>query len=116
MSPIGQQSGVCNGPAQSLAVRTRATQKLKAASGLQDGLHDETPSRQDFHQAREQDGMTCSGTVAAVPFRHAPRLMAPFVAQLLGQLLPDCERPRTGAAQAYSAEGISSSLLLDTRL
>src|SRR5579872_7004267 len=107
MSPIGEQSGVCNGPAQSLAVRARATQKLKAASGLQEDLHDETPSRQDFRKAPDLQEMACSGTSSSVPFRYAPRLAAPFVAQLLGQILPDCERPRADAAGAYGAIRVS---------
>lgn len=116
MSPIGENSGVYNGPAKSVAVRGRDSQKLKAASDLRGDFHDQPSPQQDFRKQAATSEVTCSGTEAAVPFRHAGRLTAPFVAQLLGQLLPDCERPRTGAAGAYDATRVSASLLLDARL
>lgn len=115
MSPIGEHSRACNGAAQSLVLRARAPQKLNPASGLQQNFGDETPRQQDFRSPAQSDQMTGFGTASPVPFRHAPRLVAPFVAQLLGQILPDCERPRSGAAMAYGAR-IPTSLLLNTRL
>jgi hypothetical protein len=116
MSPIGEHSRACNGAAQSLILRARAPQKLKPASGLQQDFGDEMPRQQDFYAAAQSSHLTGSGTASPVPFRHAPRLVAPFVAQLLGQLLPDCERPPSGAAMAYGAARIPTSLLLDARL
>lgn len=116
MSPIGEHSRACNGAAHSLVLRARAPQKLKPASGLQQNFGDETPRQQDFLSTAQSDQMTSSGTVSPVSFRHAPRLVAPFVAQLLGQILPDCERPRLGAAMAYDAARIPTSLLLNTHL
>src|ERR1700722_19842561 len=109
MSPIGEHSRACNGAAQGLILRARAPQKLKPASGLQQNFGDETPRQHDFHASAQTDQMTGSGTVSPVPFRHAPRLIAPFVAQLLGQVLPDCERPRSGAAMAYDIGRIPTS-------
>ena len=56
-----------------------------------------------------------------VPERHtseieAPRLTAAFVAQLLGQLLPDREIRKLQARAAYGTDEAEGSLLLDTRL
>ena len=116
MSPIGEHSRACKDATQSLVLRARAPQKLKPASGLQQNFGDETPRQRDFYAPAQSDQMTGSGTASPVPFRHAPRLVAPFVAQLLGQVLPDCERPRSGAAMAYGATRIPTSLLLNTRL
>jgi hypothetical protein len=116
MSPIGEQSRACNGAAQSLVVRARASEKLKPASGLQQNFAGETPRHQDFHTTQPSEQMTNCGTGSPVPFRHALLLAAPFVAQLLGQVLPDCERPHSRAAMAYDAARFPTSLLLDARL
>jgi hypothetical protein len=116
MSPIGEHSSLCRGPGQSLTVRVRAPQKLKPASGLQENRSEEPPRQQDHGDGRQSYGLACSGTQPAVSFRHAPFLATPFVAQLLGQVLPDCERPGSDAARAYGAGRLTAALLLDTRL
>ena len=51
-----------------------------------------------------------SGTGANVPFRHAPRLTAAFTAQLLGQILPDPERPSSSVMSARAYGGQASLL------
>jgi hypothetical protein len=53
-----------------------------------------------------------------VPFRYgpeAPRLAAAFVAQLLGQMMPNTEHRSSGALAAYEEPGVSA-LLFDRRL
>ena len=55
------------------------------------------------------DTLRQNGTAANVPFRHV-RLTAAFTAQLLGQILPDPERPLTGAAYGRTGAGIVGAL------
>lgn len=116
MSPIGDMSANWNGATQNLASRSRDLQKLRAPSDLHGECGDQTSPRQDFRSSPGGQELHCSGTESAVPFRHAPRLVSPFVAQLLGQILPDCERPASKAAAAYDAAQPRASLLLDARL
>jgi hypothetical protein len=103
MRPIGDSFDTANRSVFQGTVRRRALEKLKPASGLHD-------SRGDFAQARDKafdrprpKSPSQSGTAQPVPFRYgygAPRLNAAFVAQLLGQLLPD-ERCQARACAAY---------------
>jgi hypothetical protein len=116
MSPIGDISASWTGATQNLALRTRALQKPKAASDLYGNQQDETPPRQKFRSSSDAVPLHCSGTEEPVPFRYAPRLVSPFVAQLLGQILPDCERPALKAGAAYDVPEPATCLLLDARL
>ena len=116
MSPIGDVPASSKDALQSMAWRSRALQKPKAASDLHGNQQDETPPRQEFRGAHAAAAVVCSGTEEAVPFRYAPRLVSPFVAQLLGQLLPNPEIPASQARTAYGTQESQTSLLLDTRL
>jgi len=116
MSPIGDSSGTWQGAAQNAVARARDLQKLKGLSGLHSDLAGDPSPRQQPRSPGNPATLPCSGTQQGVPFRHAPRLTAPFVAQLLGQLLPDRERPGSEARTVYGAERHCTSLLLDTRL
>jgi hypothetical protein len=98
--------------------KARALQKLKPASGL----HAETggmarPGPSSFKCRRSRD-LYQSGTDRTVPFRYAleaPRLNAAFVAQLLGQMMPDREQGRASVLTAYE-DAPSSATVFDTRL
>ena len=116
MSPYGDISGTWHGAAHNAASRSRALQKLSGPSGLHSGLAGDPPPHQQSQRNENARSMHRSGTEQSVPFRHAPRLVSPFVAQLLGQLLTDPERPGSGARTAYRIQGVCSSLLLDARL
>lgn len=120
MSPIGDQFGSWNGAAQSSAVRRLALQKLKPASGLASDSGEEMPPGSDQAHHRAHENPHRSGTGSAVPFRHvsqteAPRLTSAFVAQLLGQLLPDPEQGKLPARTLYDTDETRSHLLLDMR-
>jgi hypothetical protein len=116
MGPIGDITSTWTGATQNLASRSRALQKLSAPSDLHSGLGDQTPPRQDFHGPGDTGALACSGTDRPVPFRYASRLVSPFVAQLLGQLLPNPEIPASQARAAYGVRETRASLLLDARL
>ena len=121
MSPIGDPLGSWNGAAQNSAVRRLALQKLKATSGLAGESGEETPLGGDHAGHGTHENLHRSGTGSAVPFRHVsqietPRLTSAFVAQLLGQLLPDPERTKLPDGTLYATDESRSALLLDTRL
>src|ERR1043166_7461099 len=104
MGPIGDISTGWTGGVQKPAPRGRVLQKLKAPSGLHGEWSGDAASQRDDRRAARATTLHCAGTEESVPFRHAPRLTSPFVAQLLGQLLPNSEVP---ASQARMAYGIS---------
>ena len=121
MSPIGDHFGSWNGAAAGRAARRLALQKPKATSGLASDSGDETSPGGDHAQQGGRENLHRSGTISAVPFRHAldaeaPRLTSAFVAQLLGQILPDPEQAKLPAGTLYEADESRSTLLLDTRL
>jgi hypothetical protein len=116
MGPIGDISVCSAAAAQKPAWRTRALQKAKPASDLNGNRGDQAQARQGFQGRHDAVSLTCSGTEEPVPFRYEPRLASPFVAQLLGQLLPNPERPTSEARAAYGMADERSSRLLDTRL
>jgi hypothetical protein len=116
MGPIGNISASGTGAIPAPVSRARALQKLNAASNLHSGLGDQAPPRQDFRASDHAPRLACSGTMEPVSFRYAERLVSPFVAQLLGQLLPDPEIKASQARAAYGAGDSRISLLLDARL
>lgn len=116
MGPIGGISGTCSGAKQTPALRPRALQKLNAPSDLHSGLGDQAPPHQRALAPGASQTPACSGTEEVVPFRYATRLVSPFVAQLLGQLMPDPETPASQARTAYGVSEARASLLLDARL
>jgi hypothetical protein len=118
MRPIGDPYPPVRNTALIAAAKLRASQKLNPASGLQTQLHEHTdPGAGSAHGRRKSD-LFQSGTDRIVPFRYgpdAPRLDAAFVAQLLGQLMPDHQPGHAGMLAAYE-ETPSSAQVFDTRL
>ncbi|HXR95724.1 MAG TPA: hypothetical protein VN718_07595 [Rhizomicrobium sp.] len=104
MSLIGPIGSPTVNAAKAAAKRARASQKPKPANGLHAGLPEQTePDGKNSHRQNE-DALPHSGTVIDVPIRHAQsdfNFTPTFITQLLGQLLPDPERKRSGALSAY---------------
>jgi hypothetical protein len=116
MSPLGTISGSWQN-AQSQAVsRPRISQKPNIDSGLHDGNEEETKPRPSSNRAAAAATLPRSGTDDGVPFQHVSRLVSPFVAQLLGQIMPDPESPISRARAAYGLNEARISLVFDTRL
>src|SRR5215475_571135 len=114
MKPIGAPAFDIKTTAVNAAWRARALHKPKAAADL-DGKSQGEP-QQTAHQDRKAEEASShqNGTENHVPFRHAsPRLTAVFTAQLLGQLLPDPERPST---RGYGGKPLALLPLFDDRL
>jgi hypothetical protein len=118
MRPIGDITSTALVTTQIVAARSRASQKLKPASGLHAQLGDDAHSGMRSHQSQSWTALCHSGTDRSVPSRYgmeAPQLNAAFVAQLLGQALPD-RAPRPAGALAAYEEIVPTALLCDTRL
>jgi hypothetical protein len=115
MKPISETNGNWQAATANAAWRARALQKPSGASDSHGESRDET--RHDPRPARAPGEFSVrqSGTEETVPFRYATRLTAPFVAQLLGQIMPDPER-RGSAAHRYGRETMRLTLGLDRRL
>ena len=116
MRPVSEANINWQASAANAAWRARALEKPKAAADLH-GKFGDDPGR-DPPPPRTGNNFTLrqSGTQEPVSFRHV-RLTAAFTAQLLGQILPDPERPAAAAsASAYGREPRLLSLGLDTRL
>jgi hypothetical protein len=120
MSPIGDANAGWNGARENLAVRRLSLQKTSAANGLRPGPDGDASAEDRPWANRETENLHRSGTGASVPFRHvaepdAMRLTSAFVAQLLGQILPETGRDRLRARAAYGLDEPVTSLLLDTQ-
>jgi hypothetical protein len=77
-------------------------EKSCGSNGLNNGAGAPRKHRDDsIHRAPQQD-LSHSETVSA-PRWYAPRLSAPFVAQILGQVLAQAEPDTNGARAAYEA-------------
>jgi len=117
MRPIGDFPSPASSTALIAAAKARASKKASPASGLHTHLGDnpylETRSGKD----RRKNALHQSGTQARVPFRHsfdAPRLNAAFVAQVLGQAMPD-RAPAARMLAAYE-DAPSPARIFDTEL
>ena len=113
MRPIGAPSFDIKTTAANAGWRSRALEKPKAAADLH-GKSDGGAHQPAHQNPRNQTIIPPqSGTEGSVPFRHAPRLTAAFTAQLLGQILPDPERP---LARAYGGERFALLPVFDAKL
>lgn len=120
MKPIGDTFLTTPASAANAAWRRRALQKASGASGLRGEGRDEAQQKSPHHPKEPQPRMRHNGTQKPVPFRHVRqpqslRLTAAFAAQLLGQILPDPERPPAAGA-AYERPAMALSLGFDTKL
>lgn len=93
----------------------RAVEKSSASSQLGSG-------RQDFHHTDEKtpprlqvELVSQDETPRFDPFRDAPRLMPSFVAQVLGQIMPDRRQADGRMHTAYASADARFGLLVDRR-
>lgn len=118
MNLIGQSHPTVSHAAQIAASKARASQKLKPASGLHAGTDGDGDSGSHFFKDGRSPDLSRSGTALVVPFRYsseAPRLNAAFVAQFLGQIMPDHEQRNAAMVAAYH-DATGTALVFDTRL
>ena len=96
------------------AARIRRIEKTSAASGLgtQQQTHD---SRQFKSTPRLQVELVCQDDTSSFdPFRDAPRLVPTFVAQVLGQVMPE-RRASVTVETAYGTAAPRQALLVDRK-
>jgi hypothetical protein len=118
MNAVGNSNPLVSAAPRTAAAKARGAQKPNPASGLQTGMGGYEHSGQLLFQEQRKSDASQLGTVRDVPFRYgpeAPRLTAAFVAQLLGQIMPDTEQQPSGALAAYEEPGMSA-LLCDRHL
>jgi hypothetical protein len=121
MSPIGDSNRSWNSARDNLAARRLCLQKPSAASGLRPGPEGDGTPGDSVCENCSGETLRRSGTGTAVPERHAdaadaPHLTSAFVAQLLGQIIPDTSTDRLEARAAYKFDEAIINLALDTRL
>lgn len=118
MNTAGTSNMPISAAPKSAAAKWRGAQKPNPASSLQTDMGGDAHSGRLIFQDQRKSGASRFGTVRDVPFRYgpeAPLLAAAFVAQLLGQAMPDTEQQPSGALAAYKEPG-RSALLCDRRL
>ena len=118
MRPIGDSIPNVGNATQIVVARARASQKLKPASGLHAQTGGDAHPDTGSFKSRPWTPMCHSGTERNVPFRYgmdAPQWNAAFVAQLLGQVMPDREPRPSGALAAYD-EIVPTAQLCDAHL
>jgi hypothetical protein len=104
MSPVGDTLQTASNIAPIAMAKVRASQKVKSASGLHAESGDTAGAGTSSFKYRRSDALYQSGTDQGVPFRYgleAPRLNAAFVAQLLGQMMPDRAQRNSSALAVY---------------
>ena len=100
------------------AAKTRASRKTNPASSLHSPMGEDARPETRSGKDRRKAASCQAGTPGPVPFRYspdAPRLDAAFVAQLLGQMMPDGTARNTGTLAAYE-EAPSSAQIFDAQL
>ena len=118
MRPIGDHLPSVGSTALVVAAKARASRKANPTSSLHPHTGGDTQPGTRSGKDRRKSAPCQPGTLAVVPFRYsadAPRLDAAFVAQLLGQIMPNRE---PGAARMLAAyeEPLSPAQIFDTEL
>ena len=116
MKPIGDIHSGWTGAARDPANRAHGLQKISTISPLRHRARNESPDRPAQRLSNGQSCSPQSGTGRTVLFRYgpdAPRLTAAFVAQLLGQVLPD---PEHKSAPDYGRAARTPPSALDEHL
>lgn len=102
------------GRLKTFAVPARAVEKSSPASHL-GREHHEAPEKQDKAIPRLQvELVSHSDTNRFDPFRDAPRLLPIFVAQVLGQVMPERRTP-VAVETAYGTAAPRQALLVDRK-
>jgi hypothetical protein len=104
MRAVGDHNQTTSNTAQIAMAKARVLQKLKPASGLHAETGDTAHPGPSTFKCRRSGDLYQSGTDRTVPFQYgleAPRLNAAFVAQMLGQMMPDYEQRGSGALAVY---------------
>ena len=103
-----------NGGVKAFASHARRIEKTSAASGLGTQQQDDT-RQQSKYTPRLQVELVCQDeTPRFDPFRDAPRLVPAFVAQVLGQVMPE-RRDTVTVETAYGKAAPRKALLLDRK-
>lgn len=118
MRPIGDLYPPVSSTALIAAARARASRKANPVNSLHAPLGEDADPGTWSGKDRRKSAAYQPGTPAPVPFRYsaeAPRLDAAFVAQLLGQIMPD---PGPGEARMLAAyeEAPPAAQIFDTEL
>lgn len=113
MTTIGPLA-ISTGSAASAAIMRAARIEKCADSGDSNGEYRERSEPRDRRMANaDRRAVSRDGTGRTAPLWHGPRLRAPFVAQVIGQVLVhDDTAPR---AAVYGAGQVPVAILIDNR-
>ena len=118
MRPIGDFPPPVSSTALVAAAKARASGKTNPINSLHTPLGDNAYPETRSGKDRRKAAACQPGTPVTVPFRYsldAPRLDAAFVAQLLGQMMPDRAPGQAHMLAAYE-EAPSPAQVFDTEL
>lgn len=118
MSPVGAAHSLIIETRRAARKRSEPAQNDKFINKLNTDLESGDRGDDSARDQRRLQGLYRSGAEHSVPFRHnieAPRLNAAFVAQLLGQAMPQRGPQASGALAAYKQRR-AGALICDRRL
>lgn len=115
MRVTGPFENIARGGSRTSAVSLHALKKASISSHLDDDARGFTPRREKLSPIARAEPVCQDGTRTTDPFWDGPRLVPSFVAQLLGQAMPDLSVARKSSAQAYGASVPQIAGLLDRR-
>ncbi len=112
LGPIAMRT---SGGAKSAATSARAVEKSSPSSRLGEQPRDFTHS-DEKSTPRLQVELVCQDETASYdPFRDAPTLLPSFVAQVLGQFMPERRQNGAMAHTAYASAEPRRALLVDRK-
>jgi hypothetical protein len=111
---IAQTLPVASAESSSAArLRKLEVKKASASKGFDRQWEDPGWRRTRKQSETSAERLSQSGTEWIEPLWSGPRLRAPFVAQLLGQLLPSSKCDSRGFFRAYHAQPTDTALFLN---
>jgi hypothetical protein len=106
---------IARGGSKTFVVPSRAIEKASASSAL-DMQRDDGEQQQEKSPPHLRVELVCqSDTPAFDPFWDGPRLLPVFVAQLLGQVMPERRDTCAMAHTAYGSAAPRKALLVDRK-
>lgn len=101
MSGIGTFAIVARAPAQTLRAASARVEKACESNTLHNDARHEDFAAAGSARAHANSALQQNETQSCAPLWHGPRLRAAFVAQVLGQVMPEDNKTARSPAAAY---------------
>lgn len=112
MNAIGALPVWAGGAAKAAGSRGARVEKTAESAELNGEYRGDPERRERRGPFTDRRAVSRHGTGGAAPLWYGPRLRAPFVAQIIGQVLPQGETPGT---IAYREDAVPVALVFDKR-